>query len=110
MAAWRSAIYYAYYDNTWELADKPPEELAERFAHFTPHRIGPHRGIRTQRFKLIEYYSEGDYWELFDLEKDPEELNNLYGDPAMAGMQASLKTELARIRKLYKDFDSKDNA
>ncbi len=102
---WRSAIYYAYYDNTWELAGKRPEELAERFAHFTPHRIGPHRGIRTQRFKLIEYYSEGDYWELFDLEKDPEELNNLYGDPAMAGVQASLKTELTRIRKLYKDSD-----
>ena len=29
----------------------------------------PHRGLRTERYKLIAYYySEGDYWELFDLQ------------------------------------------
>ena len=29
------------------------------FQYFTPHRVGPHRGVRTKRYKLIEYYSEG---------------------------------------------------
>ena len=59
------------------------------FQYFTPHRIGPHRGVRTARHKLIEYYGEGDYWELFDLEQDPHEVRNLYGQPGQQDLTAS---------------------
>ncbi len=69
--------------------------MAEPYCYFTPHRIGPHRGVRTGRYKLIEYYGEGDYWELFDLENDPDEMNNLAIDgkengELMSAMNAKL--------------------
>ena len=67
---WRDAVYYHYYENSWELQGKGDEAMAEPYEYFTPHRIGPHRGVRTDRYKLIEYYSEDDYWELFDLQAD----------------------------------------
>ena len=103
---WRSSIYYAYFENSWELHGKGEEAMAEpSFQYFTPHRIGPHRGVRTERYKLIEYYSEGDYWELFDLEADPHELKNLYGDPACNRIVADLKQELQRLRQEYQDLE-----
>lgn len=100
---WRESVYYAYYENSWELVGKGDEAMAEPYKYFTPHRIGPHRGVRTQRYKLIDYYAEGDYWELFDLEEDPDELRNLYGDPAYAAVQRKLHEELERLRQQYKD-------
>ncbi len=102
---WRSSIYYAYYENSWALQDKGEEAMAEPFRYFTPHRIGPHRGVRTDRHKLIEYYGEGDYWELFDLEADPNEMQNLYGDPTCAAVVADLKRELHRLRQQYRDLE-----
>jgi arylsulfatase A-like enzyme len=103
-ADWRASVYYAYWENSWQLRDTRREEMRDpTFAYFTAHRVGPHRGVRTGRHKLIEFYSEGDYWELFDLEKDPHELNNLYGQPGYADLTAELKRELARLREQYGD-------
>ena len=92
-----------YYENSWELHGKGEEAMAELYRYFTPHRIGPHRGVRTQRYKLIEYCSEGDYRELFDLQEDPHELNNVYNSPSYAPVVAELKEELMRLRMLYRD-------
>ncbi|HTM48233.1 MAG TPA: sulfatase [Bryobacteraceae bacterium] len=103
-AGWRSSVYYAYFENSWTLRGKSKEEMSDpTFQYFTPHRVSPHRGVRTDRYKLIEYYSEGDYWELFDLKEDPNELKNLYGAPASAQITAGLKQELSRLRAQYKD-------
>ena len=38
-------------------------------------------------------------WELFDLAKDPNELRNVYADPAYATVVTQLKAELARLQK-----------
>ena len=101
---WRRSAYYAYYEDSWRLRDRPAEEMAEPgFQYFTPHRVGPHRGVRTERYKLIQYFSEGDYWELFDLETDPDELDNRYADPACAGVVTELQAELTRLRQQYGD-------
>lgn len=101
---WRRSMYYAYFENSWALRGKGKEALSDpNFQYFTAHRVGPHRGVRTERYKLIQYYSEGDYWELFDLQTDPNELKNLYGDPAYARLSEELKQELARLRTQYKD-------
>jgi arylsulfatase A-like enzyme len=103
-ADWRKSMYYTYYENSWKLAGKGKEAMADpSFQFFTPHRIGPHRGVRTQTHKLIEYYAEGDYWELFDLVRDPNELNNLYGRPETATLTTGLKAELTRLRTQYKN-------
>jgi arylsulfatase A-like enzyme len=103
-ADWRKSIYYSYYENSWQLAGKGKEAMADpSFQYFTPHRIGPHRGVRTATHKLIHYYSEGNYWELFDLDKDPNELRNLYGQAGTEGVAGQLKAELERLRKQYGD-------
>jgi arylsulfatase A-like enzyme len=104
-ANWRRSTYYAYYENSWLLHDRGDEAMAEPYRYFTPHRIGPHRGVRTERYKLIEYYSEGDYWELFDLREDPDELHNLYGDTRREALIAELKDELHRLRQMYGDTE-----
>ena len=44
------------------------------------HSVARHYGVRTDRYKLIHFY-ELDEWELYDLEKDPNEMKNVYSDP-----------------------------
>lgn len=43
-----------------------------------------HYGVRDERWKLIHFYDDIDVWELYDLEADPRELHNLFGNPAYA--------------------------
>jgi len=59
-------------------------------------------GIGTLRYKLIRFY-QFDEWEFYDLEQDPEELTNQYGNPAYADTIAALKTQLTELRKSCKD-------
>ena len=102
---WRTSVYYAYFEDSWVLHGKGAEAMSEpSFQYFTPHRIGPHRGVRTDRYKLIEYYAEGDYWELFDLQEDPDELRNVYDDAASADLVGDLKAELRRLQAQYGDL------
>ncbi|MFC1692252.1 sulfatase [Candidatus Latescibacterota bacterium] len=101
---WRKSIYYSYYENSWRLAGFKQQDLSDpAFQYFTAHRVGPHHGVRTDRYKLIEYYSEGDYWELFDLKSDPNELRSLYGQPGYEDITRELTQELRRLQKLYGD-------
>ena len=103
---WRHSIYYAYYENSRQLKGLEQKDLNDQgLQYFTSHRVGPHRGVRTRQYKLIEYYSEGDYWELFDLEEDPDELENLYGEPEYEDITLYLKDELRRLQKLYGHTD-----
>jgi arylsulfatase A-like enzyme len=105
LSDWRRSVYYTYYENSWaQLAGKGREALRDpSFAYLTPHRVPPHRGVRTERYKLIEYYGEGNYKELFDLQKDPNELRNLYGNAGYSQVTAELEAELQRLRRQYRD-------
>ena len=40
-----------------------------------------------------------DEWELFDLEKDPNETNNIYDTKENSALIATLKTRLASLKK-----------
>ena len=76
-----------------------------RYYHYPQdHRVQPHYGIRTERYKLI-YFNKIDQWELFDLRKDPRELNNVYRDSAYADTLKNLKDDLYRLKKELKDED-----
>jgi arylsulfatase A-like enzyme len=83
-ADWRKSVFYHYYEF--------PQ----------PHHVHPHYGVRTDRYKLIHFYTI-DAWELFDLEKDPHELKSVYKDPAYAAVVAEMKQELKRLMEQYKD-------
>jgi arylsulfatase A-like enzyme len=81
---WRKSVYYHYYE--W------PQ----------PHHVHPHYGVRTDRYKLIHFYTI-DAWELFDLQNDPHELKSVYKDPAYAQTVDEMKKELKRLMEQYKD-------
>ena len=78
--------------------------------HKTHHNVYAHYGIRTHRYKLIYYYADAlgtagsidesyePEWELFDLDVDPYELNNVVDDPAYADLVVALKEELHRLQ------------
>ncbi len=91
---WQSSMYYRY----WMHRDRD-------------HNIWAHYGVRTLDHKLICFYndpldqpgahapSDPIEWELFDLNADPFEINNLYDDPSYAGVVADLKAELLRLQR-----------
>ena len=63
-----------------------------------------HRGIRTRSHKLIEYNVEGvRHTQLFDLQEDPYELDNLADDPAQADLLRELRTRLAGLHDAWED-------
>lgn len=69
---------------------------------------GKRRGIRTERWRLIHYIQEPQGWELFDLENDPEERNNLYGKPEHRARAGELQARLDRMRTELGDDRSED--
>src|SRR5262249_51048380 len=62
------------------------------------HHVAKHEGVTNGRTKLIHFYTLNE-WELYDLEKDPHELMNVYGKPEYANVQAEMMAELERQRK-----------
>ena len=80
----RYAVYYHYYEfPKW-------------------HKVQPHYGVRTSRYKLIHFYYSMDNLELYDLENDPNEMNNIYSN-ASKDLIDSLKLRLSELKKEYKD-------
>jgi arylsulfatase A-like enzyme len=79
---WRQSFYFHYYEKG-------------------VHSVAPHDGVRTNRFTLAHFY-ETDEWELYDLTRDPQQMRSVYADDAYQSTVKELKTELIRLRKLYK--------
>ena len=81
---WRHGVYYHYYEypHGW-------------------HSVRPHYGVRTDRYKLIHFYGELNVWELYDLQKDPLELTNVYGDDKYSDITQTL---LEQLRTLQREF------
>ncbi len=84
----RDAIYYHYYENG-------------------EHAVSPHFGIKTKRYKLIRFYKRVEGWELFDLQKDPNEMNNIYNTNQGKALIKKLKPQLLSLIEKYKDDDAK---
>jgi arylsulfatase A-like enzyme len=73
--------------------------LYEYFEFPGPHSVKMNRGIRTERYKLIHYYENPEEFELYDLEKDPGERENLYGKAEFAELTKTLMARLQELRK-----------
>ncbi|ADV83541.1 sulfatase/phosphatase domain-containing protein [Terriglobus saanensis] len=63
-----------------------------------PEKVAPHRGIRTEQYKLIQYVLDPTEGELYDLKKDPGERNNLYGASQFTALQSHLTERLNALR------------
>jgi hypothetical protein len=54
--------------------------------------------VRTERYKLIHFFIEPQEFELYDLQNDADEMNNLYGKPGYEEITSQLKQRLAALR------------
>lgn len=79
---WRKAIYYTYSGEA-------------------THRVAAHDGVRTERYKLF-YLPKFKEWQLFDLEKDPQEMKSVHAEPAYASVLADMKKVYQDLRTQYK--------
>lgn len=92
--SWRTAMYYRYWMH-----------------NSNDHHVPAHYGVRTKKYKLIYYYGKPlgmkgaqeppskPEWELFDVEKDPREMKNIYNDPAYKSVVDQLKTQLHKLQQ-----------
>lgn len=106
---WRKVTYYRYWMH---------------MAHNL--RVPAHFGVRNERFKLIFFYgvdskypprtnewgSQADIvtdpgWEFYDMQTDPHEMKNLYGDPTYGKVIKNMKAELKKTRADLNETDEK---
>ncbi len=73
--------------------------LYEYYEYPGSQQVRPNRGIRTERYKLIQYYLPPEEFELYDLQTDPGERNNLYGKPQYAELTRTLQQRMTQLRK-----------
>ena len=86
----RDSLYYAYY------------ELGE-------HAVPQHFGVRTLTRKLF-YLPGNDEWQMFDLEKDPNEMTNVFDAPDYSAQRSELTNEYHRLRKEFEAPDYETTA
>lgn len=86
----REAVYYHYYE------------------YPSVHMVKRHYGIVTEDYKLAHFYYDVDEWELYDRKKDPNEMKNVYDDPAYADVVKKLHSDLEALRVKYKDSKELD--
>jgi len=94
-ASWKKEAYYQYW------------------MHMAHHDVPSHIAMRTKRYKLIQFYGTAGTkgfgsersehatppaWELYDLQNDPYEVDNLYDDPAHADVVQDLKARFRDLR------------
>ncbi len=83
-AAWKNESYYHYYE------------------YPQPHHVSPHSGLRTDQYSFARFYGPKNFWELYDIKKDPHNLNNLYGKPAykfvIEKLKKALKNQIVQLK------------
>lgn len=118
---WRTSIYYHYYDYpTFHLVRKHDGVRTERYKLIHFYGKGGDDAVQENKYqanektrehrtyqylKNINYITpdeEVNYNELYDLEKDPHELNNIYGKPGTEEITAELQKILDEYRKNLK--------
>ena len=79
--AWRSSFLIEYYSDT----------VFQRIVNMG------YQAVRTERYKYIQYRDLDGMDELYDLEEDPYELNNVINSPEAQATLEAMKQELAAL-------------
>jgi arylsulfatase A-like enzyme len=85
--SWRDSFLYEYYE------------------YPAVHCVRKNRGVRTDRWKLIHFWEQPEEWELYDLQNDPDETQNLAPRPEQAGRIKELRAKLEALRREVGDVD-----
>ena len=89
--SWRDAILFEYYvDSYWPYAG--PNQIA----------------VRTENYKLVDAFLDNDIDELYDLKKDPGEMNNLINVEGYDKIEEELRNEATKLKKQYKYNPNRD--
>lgn len=80
----RNEVFYHYYENG-------------------EHAVSPHFGVRNHRYKIVRFYKRYQGWELYDLEKDPNEMHNIYGKKGYEKVTQQMK------QLLFKEIQDKED-
>lgn len=120
---WRKSIYYHYYDYpTWHMVHKQDGVRTDRYKLIHFYGEGGTKAQKENRYQCqpgtMEYESYMDmvksgyindrdqtavnYNELYDLNADPQEMHNVYGQPGYEAVTKELQKELDRYRKKLK--------
>jgi arylsulfatase A-like enzyme len=81
------------------VADWRKDWLYEYYEYPAYENVRPHRGVRTERYKYIHFFTEPQEFELYDLQVDPQENDNLYGKPGYEQLTAQLAARLETLRQ-----------
>jgi len=88
---WRKAILFEYYlDTYWPYAG--PTQIA----------------VRTDRYKLVDSFLDNDIDELYDLKKDPGEMENLINTAKYDAIEVNLRNQASLLKKQYKYNPNRD--
>ena len=81
--AWRDSVLIEYYTDTV----------------FPRIRNMGYQAVRTERYKYIDYLELEGMDELYDLEQDPFEMDNLIGSAREPDVLPAMRSELARVQR-----------
>jgi len=88
---WRKSFLFEYYvDDAYPYAG--PDMLA----------------LITDDYKLVDAFLENDIDELYDLQNDPGEMNNLINDPEFDEIEKELRDEMEILKKRYRYNPDRD--
>ena len=115
---WRKSLYYHYYDYpTYHLVRKHDGVRTEQYKLIHFYGKGGERAVAENKYqrqpgtseygcfqylKSINYITDDadiDYYELYDIKADPNEMHNIYGQPGMQKVEKEMKKILATYRK-----------
>ena len=115
---WRKSLYYHYYDYpTYHMVRKHDGVRTDRYKLIHFYGKGGERAVQENKYqrqpgtseyrsfqflKSINYIPDDadiDYYELYDLKNDPNELHNIYGKPGTEKIEKDMKKILAAYRK-----------
>ncbi len=121
---WRKSLYYHYYDYpNYHLVRKHDGVRTERYKLIHFYGKGGERAVPENKYqcqpgtsenrcfeylKSINYITDDadiDYYELYDIQVDPNELHNLYGKPGMQKGEKEMKKLLATYRRNLKVYE-----